>query len=152
MTDRVAERVYVLRLRGNRYYVGSTLRCVKARWSEHCTGAGSRWTKRYAPERLVCWMEVPDGYGDQVENEVTRYLMWVHGWGRVRGGKWVFVKCRAAWWLPQELRSLGPADVLPLHARPVGHFCPQSRRLVEALEVGGGLHDPDHLDPDPFPR
>ena len=52
MTDRVAERVYVLRLRGNRYYVGSTLRCVKARWSEHCTGAGSRWTKRYAPEQL----------------------------------------------------------------------------------------------------
>ena len=91
------ERVYVLRLRNGKYYVGSTLREIETRYAEHEMGYGSRWTSRNEPHRVVCWMRVPDGYSDRVENEMTRYLMWKHGWGKVRGGKWVFLVCPQRW-------------------------------------------------------
>ncbi len=79
------ERVYVLRLERQKFYVGSTLREMPTRYKEHTEGWGSRWTGHYPPVRCVCWMRVPAGLSSKVENELTRYLMWCFGWGGARG-------------------------------------------------------------------
>ena len=150
------ERVYVLELkraRGSRnFYVGTTLREMHTRYAEHEQGYGSRWTHWHPVRRCVCWMRVPVGTSATIENEVTRYLMAKFGWGNVRGGDWVFVRCKSRNWLPKELRLLGPTDVLELHRRRVSHFLPESRRIIEFLDVACGLQNPKQLNADPFPE
>ena len=87
----------------------------------------------------------------RIENELTKYMMYTQGWGKVRGGDWVFARCKSRLWLPRELRSLGPTDVLVLHASRVSHFLPQTRRIIEFLEMRSSLHYTEHLDADTFP-
>ena len=146
------ERVYVLALQHSKYYVGSTLREMHTRYQEHAEGWGSRYTTTHPVKRCLCWMRVPVGTSGRVENEVTRYLMGKHGWGNVRGGDWVFVRCRSRNWLPKEFRLLGPRDVLELHGGRMTHFLPETRRLIQFLEMRGCLHDAEQLDADPFPE
>ena len=144
------ERVYLLGLEKDHYYVGSTRREVHERYREHAHGEGSRWTFNHPPRGCVCWMRVPNDTSQRIENELTKYMMYTRGWGKVRGGDWVFTHCKSRLWLPRELRSLGSADVLKLHAGRVSHFLPETRRLIEFLEVGGGLHHAEHLNADSF--
>ena len=146
------ERVYILQLASQKFYVGSTFREMHCRYKEHAEGWGSRWTSSNAPVRCVCWMRVPNGMSTKVENEVTRTLMSTRGWGAVRGGDWVFVRCKHRSWLPHEMRSLGPTDVLPLHRSSMGHLAPESRRLIESFELACGLENPEHLNADAFPE
>ena len=146
------ERVYVLALEDRKFYVGTTLREIETRYSEHAQGWGSRWTSTHMPRRCVCWMRVPQGKSGRVENEITRYLMMKYGWGQVRGGDWVFVRCRSRSWLPTEMRLLGPGDVLELHRSRMSHFLPETRRLIEFLEVTGGLENAKQLNADSFPE
>ena len=145
------ERVYVIECYNGKWYVGSTLREMHVRLQEHLDKRGSRWTTRHGVKRLVCCRLVPEGTSNRIENEMTRYLMRKYGWGRVRGGKWVFVKCRNRQWLPPEFRDLAAADVLPLHRGAMSHFSPELFRLVDAFKVSCRLHDANHLDSDALP-
>ena len=151
------ERVYVIECRtrsrtGPYLYVGTTLRIMEDRLTEHQDGWGSRWTTRHGCKRLVCAHLVPTGTSGTMENELTRYLMAEFGWGNVRGGDYVFVECKSRLWLPPEFRELGPGDVLPLHLRPMSKFPAELLRLVNAFEVGRGLENANELNPDALPE
>ena len=146
------ERVYLLALESFKFYVGSTMKEVHVRFSEHCEGNGSRWTSNNPPLSCICWMRVPNGTSGRIENELTKYMMYTRGWGKARGGDWVFAHCKSRHWLPAELRLLGPTDVLELHSRRMSHFLPQTHRLIDFLEMAGSLHDAKHLNPDSFPE
>ena len=139
------ERVYLLALEKYKFYVGSTSREMHVRYKEHCDGSGSRWTFNNPPLRCICWMRVPNGTSGRIENELTKYMMSIRGWGNVRGGDWVFVRCKSRIWLPAELRSLGPTDVLELHASGMSHLLPQTRTLIKFLQMTGRLHDSEKV-------
>ena len=139
------ERVYVIECFKHRFYVGSTLREMHVRLQEHKDGYGSRWTGRYGVKRLICCKLVEPGTSGTLEDELTKFLMRKYGWGQVRGGRWVFLQCKSKQWLPAEFRDLGATDVLPLHARPVGKFPAELRRLVNAFEMVCGFENPNHL-------
>ena len=47
------ERVYLLGLEKDHYYVGSTRREVHERYREHAEGEGSRWTFNHPPRGCV---------------------------------------------------------------------------------------------------
>ena len=143
------ERVYVLECRTpDHFYVGTTLREMSVRQREHEAGYGSRWTHRHGVKRVMFDQIVPTGTSGTLENDLTKHLMSVFGWGRVRGGDYVFVRCQNRDWLPLA----GPRDVLPLHLRPVSKFAPELRGLVNAFELSRCLHDSDQLYPDPLPE
>ena len=86
--------VYVLRLAGDRYYVGVSKE-LNRRLEEHWSGAGSRWTKEYPPVDVET-LHRCEGSGADVtalEKKVTLELMRrcitpddPEGWRRVRGG------------------------------------------------------------------
>jgi len=78
------EQLYVLKLEGDRYYVGKTTD-VKKRVTEHATGNGARYTKLYKPSRVV---EVRTLKSSQDENNLTREYMEKYGVDKVRGGSY----------------------------------------------------------------
>lgn len=51
--------VYMLRCKGNRIYTGYAVD-VEARYKEHCSGRGARFTKSFPPERILRSFELPD--------------------------------------------------------------------------------------------
>ena len=147
------ERVYVVECQTpNYFYVGTTLREMFKRQHEHEAGHGAKWTIKHGFKRLLFNRLVPEGTSGTLEDDLTKYLMSVYGWGRVRGGNYVFVHCRNKNWLPLEFRNLRARDVLPLHLRPVSKFATELSRLVDAFEFSRSLHDADELNPDPFPE
>ena len=82
--DTSIQRLYVLELENGKYYVGTTNN-LQRRFQEHVDGAGSVWTRKYAPlaiERSV----IVDG--PLHEDRVTKELMLKHGIDNVRGGSY----------------------------------------------------------------
>ena len=147
----IHHKVYVVEcLRRHHFYVGTTFRELWARISEHeytKGGFGSKWTRRHGFKRLVCWMDCTAANVNDLEDEMTAYLMERFGVRRVRGGK--HNNCRAdahdvgqEWWLPVHLR---PGYVAPLHGRPVSKFSLELNGLIDRFESAGGFEDADHL-------
>ena len=136
------ERVYVIECRTpDHFYVGTTLREMFVRQREHEAGYGSRWTHRHGVKRVMFDQIVPTGTSGTLENDLTKHLMSVFGWGRVRGGDYVFVRCQSRDWLPLAFRSLGARDVLPLHLRPVSELPAELATLLNRFEVFCGLEN-----------
>ena len=50
--------VYMLRCAGNRIYTGYAVD-VAARFEEHCTGRGAKFTKAFPPEKILRQFELP---------------------------------------------------------------------------------------------
>lgn len=92
--DKDAIDLYILRLEGNRYYVGQS-KYAKKRISKHFKGRGSAWTKAHPPVEVIRvwnsglsdWKEV-----EMEECRITLELMIEHGWRNVRGGFWSTVE------------------------------------------------------------
>jgi len=78
------EQLYVLKLEGNRYYVGKTSDVAK-RVKEHATGNGAGYTKLYKPTQVL---EVRPMKSPQDENNLTREYMTKYGVNNVRGGSY----------------------------------------------------------------
>lgn len=62
--DAIASRntrwvLYLIECEGGRYYTGITTD-LERRFEEHCAGAGARYTRMYAPVRVVAAMEFAD--------------------------------------------------------------------------------------------
>lgn len=76
--------VYVLRLIGNRYYIGKTINVVK-RISAHFNGSGSKWTKLHQPVEV---MEVFKNCNGFDEDYFTKQYMAKYGVENVRGGSY----------------------------------------------------------------
>ena len=51
--------VYMLRCKGGRIYTGYAVD-VQARYEEHCSGRGAKFTKSFPPESILRTFELPD--------------------------------------------------------------------------------------------
>lgn len=76
-------RIYVLALKGGKYYVGKSKNLTK-RISRHLDGKGSAWTKKYPPLHQNP-IRVIEG-DDYDEDKITLQWMGQHGIDNVRGG------------------------------------------------------------------
>ena len=149
-------RVYVVECETPGYfYVGSTSRLPYVREHEHKerAGHGAQWTQLHGFKRMVFMKRVPQEACKELEDSLTVWLQCRYGYRFVRGGDRTATSEKTlARWLHPCHASLSPTDVLPLHARPVGKFPAELRRLVDAFEVVCGLEHPDHLNPDVEPK
>jgi putative endonuclease len=86
--------VYVLRLRGGRYYVGSSAD-IDARVAAHRAGRGAAFTKAYpVEEEMGPATFIADT--ESWERAETLYRMRAHGIGAVRGWMWTTVRLSPA--------------------------------------------------------
>ena len=76
------EHIYILKLEDGKYYIGKT-KNVEKRWTEHITGNGSGWTKKYKPMSLSKTV-VSTSYFD--EDKYVKEYMSKYGIENVRGG------------------------------------------------------------------
>jgi predicted GIY-YIG superfamily endonuclease len=77
--------IYVIILKGGRYYVGKTNDILK-RYQEHLSGVGSSWTKKYPPVSLE---KIIKNVSPFEEDKVTKEYMSKYGLEKVRGGSYV---------------------------------------------------------------
>jgi hypothetical protein len=75
--------LYVLKLQGGKYYVGTTGKDVVTRLEEHMNNKGSAWTKKYPVLKLEKSIENCDKYD---EDKWTKIYMDKYGIENVRGG------------------------------------------------------------------
>jgi len=76
--------IYVLKLQGNKYYVGKS-QDVIGRYQQHINGQGSAWTKKYKPMSLL---ECKSGVSPFEEDKVVKEYMNKYGIDNVRGGSY----------------------------------------------------------------
>ncbi len=76
--------VYVLKLQGGNWYVGSTNN-VESRMCEHFNGNGSLWTQRWPPCSVTEVIECPTGDPLPLERSKTAQLAMQFGWQKVMG-------------------------------------------------------------------
>ena len=87
--------LYVLKLRGNKWYVGYTDRSSVDRILEHIEKKGAKWTKAHPPlKKGYLHNFTTPGKTREDEDKYTLRLMKQHGIENVRGGKWCMVKMR----------------------------------------------------------
>jgi predicted GIY-YIG superfamily endonuclease len=76
--------IYILRLKGNRYYIGKTENVLR-RYKEHCKGEGSAWTRKYEPLELALVIEDASPFD---EDKYVKEYMAKYGIQNVRGGSY----------------------------------------------------------------
>jgi len=118
--DTSKQRVYVLELENGKYYVGTTNN-LQRRFQEHVDGAGSVWTRKYAPLAIERSVSVD---GPLHEDRVTKELMLKHGIDNVRGGSYcrIYLDDGQKQSLTNELRS---ATGVCFKCGRSGHFAAQ---------------------------
>ena len=106
-------QLYILKLRGGKWYVGYTERGIE-RVLEHLKNKGkfkaAKWTQKYRPEN---WKKAVVTITEDIhtlkdEDDKTLELMSKHGVRNVRGGKWCKVRMtkREIAQLEKKVRSL----------------------------------------------
>ena len=98
-------QVYVLKLRGGKWYVGYTERAIK-RVLQHAQKKGAKWTKKYAPVEPIPYSMSEPIHTEKDEDRITLKLMAEHGIRNVRGGSWCMVDMKA--YTVRELKGLIP--------------------------------------------
>ena len=76
--------IYVLKLQGNKYYVGKS-QDVIGRYQQHMSGQGSAWTKKHKPMSLL---ECKSDVSPFEEDKVVKECMAKYGIENVRGGSY----------------------------------------------------------------
>lgn len=141
--------LYVLELRGGRYYVGSTNN-LDRRYAEHLAGQGSAWTARYPPTRIVQRQR-----GNRFhEDAIVLTYMSRYGVENVRGGTYSSVelpRCRRAE-IQRQLRhggnqcfNCGSSNHFAYRCPALGQQPPEQepqhqRRRVECIRCGRSSH------------
>lgn len=77
--------LYVLRLQGGRYYVGTSAN-IQTRFQQHMNGQGSAWTRKWKPITIE---KTALGVSPFEEDKVTKEYMAKYGIEKVRGGTYV---------------------------------------------------------------
>lgn len=124
-------RLYVLELEGGKYYVGQTKNLQK-RFQEHVDGAGSVWTRKYAPLAIASSVALD---GALHEDRVTKELMLQYGIDNVRGGSYCRIDLDDGQYnaLTTELRS---ATGTCFECGLQGHFAAQCPAKREPAKPG----------------
>lgn len=119
------ETLYVLELTDNKWYIGKTTD-LAGRFRQHQTGAGSAWTRTYAPVGVKESRRLKDKYD---ETNTTKEYMKKYGIDNVRGGSFVqpVLGEDVERVLRQELR--GDSDVC-FTCGVKGHFASTCRTVV----------------------
>lgn len=76
--------IYILKLRGGKYYVGKTGN-VEKRFEEHLEGKGSAWTTKYSPTKIE--KTIPNASPFDEDRYVKEYMS-KYGVDNVRGGSY----------------------------------------------------------------
>ena len=79
--------IYVLELKGGKYYVGKTNHTFQ-RFNQHKTGSGAKWTQKH---KVVDLFAFHKDMRDSDENKITIQMMKKYGVKNVRGGSWTKV-------------------------------------------------------------
>ena len=81
----MSEQIYVLRLQGNKFYVGKTSKPIEVRVAEHRNGRGSAWTRLH---HVLGVESCESSNGRFDEDNKVRDLMAKYGIDAVRGGSY----------------------------------------------------------------
>ena len=84
--------IYVLRLEGDRYYIGQSLN-PSTRERQHRKGSGARWTQKYKVVEVLHVFETYTWRSEealQIENAVTLLMIEAFGMDAVQGGAYCF--------------------------------------------------------------
>ncbi len=115
--------VYVLQLEKGKFYVGYTARKDGERFTEHYSGKGAEWTKKYSVLQVIEIFEdaIPD-----FETIITLEYMRKYGWWNVRGGPWCQVNLSRP---PKELTPPSPPTLAELQSKePKKYESPKHKR------------------------
>jgi predicted GIY-YIG superfamily endonuclease len=118
--------IYILRLKGNNFYVGKT-DDLTSRLKAHMDGNGSAWTKKFP---VVEVDKVIEGASPFEEDKQVKEYMAKHGIDKVRGGSYssCVLSEDQVYSIQQEIR--GAADLCS-ECGKAGHFvrdCPKNRK------------------------
>ena len=109
--------IYVLRLEGNRYYVGKSHN-VTNRYQEHLNGFGSAWTRKYRPISLEKTITNVSSFE---EDKITKEYMSKYGIDKVRGGSYVEIELSEFHMNALKMEIWGAKDLCTQCGRQ-GHF------------------------------
>lgn len=76
--------LYVLRLKDDHYYVGTT-KDLSSRFDDHWTGQGAAWTKKYPPIEVVSVGRDKTTFDEDAK---VKELMSIYGISKIRGGSY----------------------------------------------------------------
>lgn len=127
--------IYILKLKGNKYYVGKTSN-LDRRLSEHQSGNASAWTARYPPIKVIKVIKHASPFD---EDKYTKEWMSTYGIENVRGGSYSSFELTSMQLktLQQELR--GATDKCMKCGRS-GHFARQCYARTD-VQSGKPLED-----------
>jgi predicted GIY-YIG superfamily endonuclease len=120
--------IYVLKLQGDKYYVGKS-KDIVGRYQQHVNGQGSSWTKKYKPISLL---ECKSDVSPFEEDKVVKEYMYKYGIDNVRGGSYTQISLDQVQQeaLNREIR--GGTDACHQCGQK-GHFvkfCPNKNKLI----------------------
>ena len=150
-------RLYVVRCKTpGHWYCGTTDRLPWYRAEEHAglKPGGAKWTHLHGYDTMVFSVVVPTHMGPTLEDDMTKWLMSVYGWGQCRGGNFVRVRNwddMDTFWLPREFRpGASFRDILELRSGRVSKFSTELRGLVDCFCRFCDSEGPNHLDSKAF--
>lgn len=76
--------LYVLRLKDDHYYVGTT-KDLSSRFEDHWSGKAAAWTKKYPPIEVVLLVKDQNKFNEDIK---VKELMHQYGISKVRGGSY----------------------------------------------------------------
>ena len=124
--------VYILKLKGNKYYVGSTDN-LERRMKQHYDGYGSSWTKKYPPIQTINTFENCDKFD---EDKHTKRYMSKFGIDNVRGGTYCEINIEG--YRTQLEKELEHSADKCFNCGETGHLsnkCKKSRHTKQARET-----------------
>jgi len=130
--------LYILKCKDNKYYVGTTTLDTTKRLTQHMSGRGSAWTKKYPPLWIEKELKNCDKYD---EDKWTKIYMDRYGINNVRGGAYSQIS------LPNNEvnlleREVNHANQKCLFCGKQGHFikqCP-SKKSINTKYLSKNLH------------
>jgi hypothetical protein len=122
--------IYILKLRGGKYYVGKTGN-VEKRFEEHLEGKGSAWTTKYSPINID--KTIPNSSPFDEDRYVKEYMA-KYGVENVRGGAYTQISLGGDVTSQIEKEIRGATDKC-MKCGESGHFVSDCSETTKAEEI-----------------